>query len=612
MKKKVLFIVIPIVLAIVLIGIIGITTVIILLNKNKSVGTTWGDTYYAYLKEAINEKDLGNAEEKFGMQLGMNDVKIGFCEIEENENPSMVMIYSKDANKYVNIYQINDDNKVTYIAYKEPSDVEYLYNIEKENFNWYLHKENSTSDSYMLLKNITDKLKSNSGKSEGNSNVNIAELQADYTINKNEALIEQETTDGNKLAMSRFDQIFVKPEIQENEFINFNIDIKEGELKKSITDVVSKYKKESEKITNEMKENVRKKAEEAKNKTSEIETAKKKVNQAKDMKITQNDLVTKLGDHLKYFSADYLGRNYGPSILYNVQDVTGKVKIPNTQEAMVEEVVGLTSIKELENKLKTYLSDEVISKLKTGSWGDITADMHEYNNKVYIVRGGIGDGPAIEWQKAKLISSEGDTTKVELEEINVLGDFVASKITLTIKYDEEKSKFLVTDYTVQDLSEQNNTNVPVNTQQDSQNNTNNSGTSISKSKLTPFEYDSTVNIKIPEGEYKRENSGPHTGSLKITNVTGNSFQFSFDCIYARNANAPNIGSLEGTAKAIKGNKFVFVDNYYGYEYEAIFTITGEGNNLKITVTDECYDSKGKVATNPYAGMNVTFEGTYKK
>ena len=621
MKKKVLLIIIPIVLVFLIIGIIGAIFVGIWLNKNKTVGTTWGDTYYAYLKEAINEKDLRKAEERFGMQLGMKDVKIGFCDIDENENPSMVMTYSKEENKYINVYQINNDNKVTYIAYKNPAEIEYLYNIENENYNWYIHENSSVSDSYMLLKNIADKLKNNSGKSEENEDINIAEIQVDYTINKDESEISQETIDGNTIEMTKFDQIFVKPEISLDNQMDFNIDIKENELKKLITNVVSNFKKESEKLTDEIKENVIKKAEESKNKIKEIETAKKQVTQAKEMKVTQSDLIAKLGNHLKHFSACYLGANYGPSILYKVQDMTGKVRIPNTSEyEMVEEVVGLASISELENQLKTYLSDEVITKLKTGSWGNITADMHEYNGKVYIVRGGIGDGPAIEWKKAKLISSEGNTTKLELEEINVLGNFVAAKITLTIKYDEENSKFLVTDYTVQDLNNQNNTNIPNNIQTNSQNNqssTNNSGeTSSSQSKLTPFEYDTSVNIKIPEGEYTRENSGPHTGKLKITNVTGNSFNFSFECIYAANPSAPNIGSLEGTAKAIKGNKFVFVDKYkknnYGYEYEAIFTITGEGDNLKITVTDECYDLKGKLTMNPYSGMNVTFGGTYKK
>ena len=623
MKKKVLLIIIPIILVFLIIGIIGAVFVGIWINKNKTVGTTWGDTYYAYLKEAINEKDLRKAEERFGMQLGMKDVKIGFCNIDENENPSMVMTYSKEDNKYINVYQINNDNKVTYIAYKNPAEIEYLYNIENENYNWYIHENSNVSDSYMLLKNIADKLKINSGKSEENEDINIAEIQVDYTINKDESEISQETVDGNIIEMTKFDQIFVKPEISLDNQMDFNIDIKENELKKLVTNLVSNFNKESEKITDEIKENVLKKADESKNKIKEIEMAKKQVTQAKEMKVTQSDLISKLGNHLKHFSACYLGANYGPSILYKVQDMTGKVKIPNTSEfEMVEEVVGLKSIADLETQLKTYLTESVITKLKTYSWGNITRDMHEYNGKVYIVRGGIGDGPAIDWNKAKLISSEGDTTKVELEEINLLGNYVENKITVTVKYDEEKSSFMITDYSSKKVDNPYQNNEQNTTQTNGSSSTQNSNTlspsnnTSTQSKLTPFEYDTSVNINIPEGEYTRENSGPHTGKLKITNVTGNSFNFSFDCIYAANPTAPNIGSLEGTAKAIKDNKFVFEDHYkknnYGYDYAAFFTISGEGENLKITVTDECYDIKGKKTINPYSGMNVTFEGTYKK
>ena len=54
MKKKMLFIIIAILLIIVIIAAIVIG---VLLNANKSVGSKWGDTYYAYLNEAAEEKD---------------------------------------------------------------------------------------------------------------------------------------------------------------------------------------------------------------------------------------------------------------------------------------------------------------------------------------------------------------------------------------------------------------------------------------------------------------------------------------------------------------------------------------------------------------------------
>lgn len=448
MKKKILFIVLPIVLAILIVG--GVIAAI-LINNNKSVGSTWGDTYYAYLKEAISEKDLDEAEEKYGMKLDMKDAKLQFCEVNENEAPSMIMTYTKNENSYVNVYQINDDKKVTYVSYKQPTQVEFLYNIEQDEYNWYIHETNPTSDSYSSLKNVVDNLKQNSSKSEDSENVNIAELEADYTINKDDSEITQETVDGETLTMTKFDQIFVIPDVKLNDQIDFDIDIKEKELKKGIKTAVEDYKKQSKILTDEVKEEVSQKAEEAKNKTSKIEEAKKKISQQEEMKVSQDNLISKLGDHLKYFSACYLGTDYGPYKLYEIRDVTGTVSIPGTQSYMMsEEVVGLNSIEQLKSDLKKYMTDDVISRLQNFS-GDMASDMHDYNGKVYIVRGGIGDYNQVDWKKAKLISCDGDTTKVELEDYHLLGDFVQAKITVTIKYDEETSEFKITDYSRAEL-----------------------------------------------------------------------------------------------------------------------------------------------------------------
>ena len=41
------------------------------------------------------------------------------------------------------------------------------------------------------------------------------------------------------------------------------------------------------------------------------------------MKKTGENMLSKLGDHLKYFSAAYLGRDYGLYKLYSIKDRTG-------------------------------------------------------------------------------------------------------------------------------------------------------------------------------------------------------------------------------------------------------------------------------------------------
>lgn len=449
MKKKVLLIIIPIILVLLILIAAIVGLIILIKNKDKSVGSKWGDTYYAYLKEATSEKDLKAAEEKYGMMLDMKEAKLQFCEVEENEDPTMIMTYQKNESQYVNVYQITEDDKVSYIAYKQPTEIEYLYNIEKDEYSWYVHTTETNKDSYSSLKNVVNNMKENSKKLDDNKNINIAELEADYTIDKENATITQKTEDGKELTISKFDEIFVKPEIEQNEQIDFDIDMTEKELKNSIKSAVKDYEKESKKITEEIKEAVNKKAEAAKEKTKQIKDLKKK----EDMKITSENLQSKLGEHLKYFSGCYLGGLYGPYKIYKLNDVTGKVNVPDSKDQMVEEVVGLSSIQQLKDDMKKYMTEDVISRL-TKERSDITKYMHDYNGKVYIVRGGIGEGNNIDWEKAKFISSEGDTTKVELEDYMSLGDYVEAKITVTLKYDEEKSAYLITDYSIKKSDDQ--------------------------------------------------------------------------------------------------------------------------------------------------------------
>lgn len=113
--------------------------------------------------------------------------------------------------------------------------------------------------------------------------------------------------------------------------------------------------------------------------------------------------------------------------------------------------------------------------------------------------------------------------------------------------------------------------------------------------------------KVAEGKYKRNT----TGTLEISNVTSNSFQFSFECYYyGSHPDAPNIGMVSGTAKATSNGNYQYEKtDEYGF-YELIkFTI---GDNGKITVEDHNKDKSGKSIENPYCGFNVTLDGEYVK
>ena len=170
------------------------------------------------------------------------------------------------------------------------------------------------------------------------------------------------------------------------------------------------------------------------------------------MKITAENIQSKIGEHLKWASLVYLGSDYGLPTVYEIKDVTGKVSIPGTKDHMMtEEIVGLKSIQSLNNQIATYLSSNAINKLNKSMWVDYTEGLKEYNGKVYIVRGGIGDGPSIDIKKAKVLSSEKGISKIQLTDVNVLGNIPTANITLTVEYNKETKKYMITDATIQDL-----------------------------------------------------------------------------------------------------------------------------------------------------------------
>ena len=52
---------------------------------------------------------------------------------------SIQSIEKKDENQYVNVYQVFDDNQISVSSYQQPTYIEYLYDIAKNKYSWYIH-----------------------------------------------------------------------------------------------------------------------------------------------------------------------------------------------------------------------------------------------------------------------------------------------------------------------------------------------------------------------------------------------------------------------------------------------------------------------------------------
>ena len=222
---------------------------------------------------------------------------IQFCDIEENEAPAMIMTYTKDGIDYVNTYKISADNKVINVAYKEPSTVEFLYNIELQQYIWYVHIQTGNQDSYKPVASGFEDLNTNSSSTENLENsvsnssnasnlsnvtnsINVAsddvtkvEVTPEYTFEKDEATTV-ETVDGETLSISKFDETFVKPDTDVSQKIDFDINsMDEKVIKDAVTATVEGYKTEKQIVTDEVKSNVEEKVSEVETKKEEIKTA---------------------------------------------------------------------------------------------------------------------------------------------------------------------------------------------------------------------------------------------------------------------------------------------------------------------------------------------------
>lgn len=478
MKKNKIIIITIIILVVIVASAIGGYFVYKHTEAQKPIEQGWANTYYNYIKKDSN----GNIQD---------NSKLSFIEVKNIQEPVMLVEYNKENKTNTDIYYINDGT-VKNIIDLGITDVELLYDISNQKYDWYTHKETESADIYKKVSsqiagettepentventitnnteptNTTESTNTaestnptanstepanateNSNTTNTTESTNATETDGEYTFAKGEEITEAKT-DGSQISIPKFDTIFVKADTDLDK-IDYKKDMEDKELKTAIAEGANKYKTEDEIITDEIKAETTQKVIEVEQKKQEMETAKAEKEKAEEeaMKITAENIQTKIGEHLKYASCVYLGSYYGLPTVYKTNDVTGKVTIPGaSEEMMVYEVVGLKSIQSLKDQMATYMTSDAITKLKKSQSSSYTEGLKEYNGKVYLVRGGIGDGPVVDTKKAKVLSSEKGITKVQLTDIDSLGDIVEATITLTIEYNKETGKYMITDCTI--------------------------------------------------------------------------------------------------------------------------------------------------------------------
>ena len=276
MNKKKLIIIISIILVIGILVIGYIFKDKLFGSKEKKLSTTWGETYYVYLKDI---KD-NNKYKEAGLPTDLKSAKVNFVSVNDIKDPVMTITYDKDKKEYTNIYYINND-KVDAIVYNEPTSIELLYNIEKDTYNYY---SNTVSDSDNYYKNITDQIKSKTNKDSSK-----AVIVEEYRINSND---KEEVTDsnGNSVSLTKFESTFIKLDTPDNSF-EFNKSIVEDELRKLVDKSTNLYE-DIAKTIKANKENVERLKNELKEKEERIKSIKEEKSK-EEVKETNNDTSTK-------------------------------------------------------------------------------------------------------------------------------------------------------------------------------------------------------------------------------------------------------------------------------------------------------------------------------
>lgn len=442
-KSKKRLIIILSVVGLIVVGVI-VGLLIYFLNAPK-MSTEWGETYYTYLDDIRSKYHNKQDIKASGFSNDIESYNIKFIDAGLKE-PVMVSEYKKDNEEYLNVYSIDKEGKVTTNIYNTPTKLKLLYNINQKKYIWYIYNKSDSISYYTPLSVAADKSK------ESNDNLvsydDSPHTDQYNTKNPNSyttySIVEHDTypNDDIRSVITDFDQNFIEID-KDIKDTSFDLD-KENGFADEMNKLVDSYKKTSKLIDKSDKKKVEETIKNVEDK--KIEFTKKQ----EELRIDSSNLQSKLGEHLKWFSAAYLGSYYGFNKIYKYTDVTGKVKVPNTPEGyMTYELSGSTSIADMKNTILKYVNTATFNKLNSDNYNGMFHDLYDYNGKVYLVEGGIGEGPYIRSQNAKFISYNNGVAKVLLEEFDGLSGMKNTEITVT--FENIDGSYKITSYTTRNV-----------------------------------------------------------------------------------------------------------------------------------------------------------------
>ena len=262
-QNKKIIIVISIIIALIIL-VLGGYLLYRHIELKKPLDVEWGQTYFEYLKDIKKNNQIELPDD-------LKNAKIGFYDVKEVKDPIMIIEYQKDNDTYSNVYYI-EKNKVETVVFDKPTKIEFLYNIEKKEYNYYAH---TTSNENETFSNVVSKI----NKEE--DEIYNFEKDAKDTVTD---------VDGKEISISKKEEVFVETDIKDTQE-DFETFLKEQVLKDILKKLIKKNKKQEEiekqvqKDVDQKVEEVEAKQEEMKKATEEVEKKKEEEEEAKGLKI---------------------------------------------------------------------------------------------------------------------------------------------------------------------------------------------------------------------------------------------------------------------------------------------------------------------------------------
>ena len=403
--------------------IAAVVTLVLVLAIDNTIKTEWGKTYYAYLEDSAIE----NKGEDIGLKKDVS-YWLSFLKFDAFENP--VMILRDKTGENLNMYYIQDEKVNAIVNTPKTSGdemtVEYLYDIQREKFDYFLrHKESDSVSEYVSM---SEQLANN-----GSSNVR-------YTVDDTKKTSVKDFESGEVKEVSEYEQTFVKPDVasaKENEFV-FTDDEEKLELnKKAFGENESSYKDINVLMTGEKRDATKELANAVFERLNEIEDIRSK------QTVTADNFHDIIDEDLKYFVAAYLGPMDGWNTIYKYVEKPSKSceKYKPLSEGWDEYSTCVVlqnagSKAKMKEAMQEHLSDAVITNIDRKFIAGTLGDFSDHDGDVWwMVEGGIG-GPgydSLDPSKATFVSANQDTGSVTVRwKLYVMG-FVSDNFLITLQ-----------------------------------------------------------------------------------------------------------------------------------------------------------------------------------